>query len=269
MLKKIREYFSPLSSFDRLAATTLSVTCFVLPIFFWPSPGMPIDAYKKVLLFLGTMLALIFWLAARLQTGQFSLPKNPPLFILGGLVVSTLVSSVFSFNPRLSLSGFGLEQDTLMSLAIAVALIFLVSIYFRSKRQIFKSFLAIISSALVVISAQVLILFSVFFPSYFTIGSSNLIGKWNSFGVFLGLVTLISLISLDLIVSPSRRILRFFLYFSLVSSLIGLVLVNLSIVWVLLSLIIALLLIYRFVGSQKEEGSHRLSKLSLLNMPKP
>jgi tetratricopeptide (TPR) repeat protein len=179
----------------------------------------------------------------RLQTGTLSLPKHPIAYLSLGILVSTLVSSIFSTNQRLSLLGVGLEQDTFISLLILVFLMFLLANYFRSRRLVFSYYLATMVAGLMVILVQVLVILGVFWPSYFTGGASNLIGKWNSLAIYLGFITLLATLLLENLYFTNKKYLKIILWAVFGLGVLSLVFINFNISWYLVG---TLSLIYLF-----------------------
>ncbi|MEI6494780.1 MAG: tetratricopeptide repeat protein, partial [bacterium] len=159
------------------------------------------------------------------------LPPVKVLVLSGVILLITLVSSFFSGAINHSLFGFGLEQDTFISLFVYFLLMILITNLWADKRSFFSYYSSIFVVAVIVFISQLLVLFHVFFPTFFSNGASNLIGKWNSFGIFYGFIITAILVALEFFSVKEFKLLKSFLYVVLVISLITVSFVNFDLVW--------------------------------------
>ncbi|MBX4216007.1 hypothetical protein KW797_03585, partial [Candidatus Parcubacteria bacterium] len=94
---------------DRFSFGAIFLLGFLLPLFFFPVAGFPLDAGKGFLVAVLTLVAFALWLLGRLIDGNFSMPKSPVLWGALGLLLSTLVTSLFSGSLSMSFIGQGFE----------------------------------------------------------------------------------------------------------------------------------------------------------------
>ncbi|MEK7180036.1 MAG: tetratricopeptide repeat protein [Patescibacteria group bacterium] len=91
----------------------------------------------------------------------------------------------------------------------------------------------------------------------------NPLGKWNELGIFFGIGTLLSLISLE-IIRPTRFF-QVLLWLALVVSIIFLAIINFSLIWMLIAAFSLIFFVYILSTStnDKEKDARRLSWISL------
>lgn len=244
----MKKYLS--TSFDMIAFWVLSVSLWLLPIAVMSVHGLAFDVSKKFLLVISVLLAGLFWLIGRLQENSFTLPKNWILPAGGLIVLSFLLSAMFSGTVIPSLIGIGYEQLTAFSVFVYFLLAFLISILFQSKTRVFNFYVGLFTSFTVVFLFQAIRLlwaaiFSSAFPlAVFANSATNLVGKWNDLGIFFGLIAVLALALKELLPAAANKLVKLFFTFVLVASLIGLVIINFYEAWVLLGLSALFILVY-------------------------
>lgn len=259
------------SFLDKFGPLVLTAFVFLLPLFVIPSAIFPFQAGKILLVSIFSFLIFAFWLITKLRYGSVSIPWSPVLGLSLLLFAVYLVSSIFSSSFMSSLIGRGLEIDTVLSIFSFVVLMFMVPQLLRTKQSIFNLYFALL------VSFFVLFLFSfirvVAGPEVFTLNilsgsAANLVGSWNDFSIFFGLITILSLIMLEIV--PPKGVLKAILYGALVLSLASLSVANFGTVWLVVSLFAIALFVYSFAfsrafGSSEEEGG---SWKSIWRVPK-
>lgn len=126
------------------------------------------------------------------------------------LPLSYLLSSLFTIDGSMALSGYGIEVDTIVFTTLAFVTFILAFAFFRTQRTVRQ----LLSVVFVVLSAAILFqTVSVLFGSMaiplaaFADRSVNLIGKWNDLGLMVGLLGLLLLVRVELMqASRSWRI---------------------------------------------------------------
>src|SRR3990167_3939273 len=61
---------------DRISFWSLFAVIVLLPVFFLPFTQIPIETSKGLLLVMGLVVSIIFWIAARFSDGKISVPKS-------------------------------------------------------------------------------------------------------------------------------------------------------------------------------------------------
>lgn len=230
---------------EKISYYILLVLAFLLPIFFIPSNIFPFQFGKTLILSLGGLLSLSFWIGHKLREGKISLPTGPPYLVAIVILLIALISSLFSGVITRSLIGLGLETDTFFTVLMLFILMFMTSILFRSKKRIFNLYLTFFISSIILLVFQLLRAFlGVDFLSFgvLTNTTSNLLGRWNDLAIFFGLYSLMSVVTLEFF-RPSK-ILKILLYITLVLSVLFMVVINSLMAWLTLGVLSLVLLIY-------------------------
>ncbi|MFA5933632.1 MAG: tetratricopeptide repeat protein [Candidatus Paceibacterota bacterium] len=224
---------------------TLLATILLIPVFFLPFINVSFDTSKGALLFVGTLVSLSFWIIARLIDGKFEIPKDNILLAALSIPVVFLLSSIFSPAPMASLFGHGFEMGTFISMLILFVLMFLSSMFFRSKERVSYLYFGILLGAFLIAVFQMIRLFvdpSTLSLGFFSNTISNTIGSWNDLAIFFGLSGILALVTLEFL--TLKKNLKIFLYVILGFSLFFLALINLMTAWIILGSLSLILFIY-------------------------
>jgi len=232
-------------SLQNISTGLLLILTFLLAIFFLSSTGISLEGAKGAFVSIFVGVAFILWLVSILSKGELALPKSYIIYSGVLVILTTLVSALFSPSLYASFFGRGFETGTFVSILTFFVLTFLISVLFKSKKQIFYFYLAIFSSFVLLALYQLLRLG--FGPDFLSFGLfnnpvSSLIGKWNDLSIFFGLFTILALIAMELLVLS--RFLKAILYVVLGTSLFLLSVINFSLIWIVLGLFSFVLLVY-------------------------
>jgi len=259
----------PWWTFDNLSYLVLLVSAFILPVFTMPFWGTSLEVSKKFLVFLAVLLSAGLWFIGRLQEGKVSIPKTWFWVGSGALVLSYLLSSIFSSSFWVSYSGAGFEQDTFLSIFLLSLLTFLVAVLFQERKRFFTFYLGLFIASLVVYLVHLvgLIVFQFnflgfiqpFFASLFGNLEYSLLGKWYDLAVYAGFVALSSLVMLEFFTLEKTGAFRLLLKVCLGVSILFLVFINYYPVWIVLGLFSLFVFIYKisFLSGtlKKSEGA--------------
>ncbi len=242
--------------FNNLSFWTLISSVFLSLFFFLPYTSISLDASKGFLLSIGTTLSLFFWLISRLVDGRFIIPKDRLILFAGMIPTVFLLSSFFSSSLYISLFGGGFEVGTFGSMLLMFLLFFLSAIHFQTKDKIWLFFKSIFIGSIVLSVFEIINIvfgFERFLPGLLKgVSFGNLVGNWNNFAIFFGLVSLISVFSLEFL--KTSKIYKIFYYFLLITSLIFLVIVNMPLVWLLVGLFSVIIFVYRISTNHFERS---------------
>jgi len=232
--------------FNRLSFITLLLTLFLSIFFFIPYVPVAQDATKGFLISIGATLSLLFWLISRLGDGRFVFPKDK--LLLFGLVIPIvfLISSFFSSSLYVSLFGSGFEIGTFGSMLVMFIIFFLSSIYFQSEKRLWYFIGSLLISGLIVIIFElvnIVVGFENILPGFLqSVTYGNLVGSWNNFALILGLLSLVSLFTIELL--KTKGWLKILQYVLLVFSLLFLIIVNIPFVWLLVGVFSIIIFVY-------------------------
>jgi tetratricopeptide (TPR) repeat protein len=246
------------SRLDTTAYIVLSLVLFLAPIFFIPSFSVPFTIGKSGLLLYGTALAFVLWMVARLKDGVFEAPKNWFYASSGLVAVTYLVSALVSGNREFSLSGQAFELGTASFIIGSLVFFALIPLLAKSKEKIAYGYYALLGSFLItgLFHALRFVVGPEFLSfGFFTSPSANLIGKWNDLSIFFGLISLSSLLALELgTISKKVKILSYIAFFG---SLALLVIANFQSVWIVLALFSLVFFVYQLSFKKAVAPSER------------
>ncbi len=247
------------SRLGKISFGLMLVLVFLLPIFFVPGGVISFQFAKMSVFALITLVSFSILVIEKLRRGEVKLPFHPLFFSLIAILcmyfVSTLLSPLFS----VSLFGSGFEIDTLLSLFVFFLSLFTASTVFRSDRSVFYFYLAFLLSFLVIALFHILRL--VFGPEFLAFGifketTTNLIGKWNDLGIFAGLASLLSYLTLDSI--ELSKAMKRILVIVFALSLFILVLVNFPLLWLIVGLFGFVFILHYFFSIRKAKKEQAL-----------
>lgn len=225
---------------DQLGVWAVIAITALLPVFVIPSVAFPFQFGKLLLLVVGVVLATVLTLLARLQQGTIEIPKS---YILGALWLVPLgyiLSGLFSGSSFIdSLVNISADPDGIIPMIAFAMLATLAATLFASHKRVLALYLAVLAAFGVVLLYQLIRLFAPvddFLSFGFLTGpTGNIVGKWYDFGIFAGLVGILSLLALETLRLPklSKRI----FWGALTASLIALFVVNFTFLWVILGIV--------------------------------
>jgi len=259
------------SLFERFGALKFTGFVFLIPLFVVPALSVPFQAGKSALVFLAVVLYMAWFVVDRLKAGKVSIPWTPVVALAFLLPLVSLLSSFFAASPLRSIVGSGFELDTVFSMLSFALVLFLVPQFFRTKQSIFNLYMAVIASFFVLFIFGLIRLVAgpdVFTLNILTSPVANLIGSWNDFGVYAGLIVTLSLVMLEIV--PPKGILKAILIGALVCALGVLAVVNFDVVWYVVGLVALALFLYSFTFAKAFGGDSRtpVSWMDIRRLPK-
>jgi tetratricopeptide (TPR) repeat protein len=241
---------------DRISFWSLFVVIVLLPVFFLPFTQIPIETSKGLLLVVGLVVSIIFWIAARFSDGKISLPRSWLVLSGLGILLVFLVSAFFSSTLQVSLFGTMFDVGTFYFMLGAFLLMLVSSVVLKNKRNAQTVFLGVIFSSVVLFVFQTL---HSFLPDLLSLGvlggkTDSILGSWNALGLFAGFSTIMSLFIIEFfsISKTAKWVLGILIAFSLILSAA----VNFSLSWELLGIFALIIFVYKISLSF---GEKRLS----------
>ncbi|MEK7551856.1 MAG: tetratricopeptide repeat protein [Patescibacteria group bacterium] len=214
----------------------LFVTAILLPVFFIPGVIFPLSFSKSILVYSGVSLSLIFLSLYVFKSGRISLRYNPVFLGVFLIIGSFLLSTIMSENFARSEIGYGFETGTFSFIFLLFTAFFLGATLFQSSKRINKANLILIVPFIVLSIYHLLKLFFgwdlISFGGIFSEKISTPIGSFNEIGILAGVVTLISVIALDIL--RFQNISKILYKISLTLGLIMLVVINFWLSWIML-----------------------------------
>ncbi len=253
--------------FNRTSFVILILTLFVPFFFFIPYISVTLEASKGFLISIGATLSLSFWLIAKLGEGHIKIPKDRLIMIGAVIPLIFLISSLFSSSLYNSLLGTGFEIGTFGSMLVLFILFFLSAIHFQTERKLWYFLTSIFISALIL---MIFVLLNIFmglghiFPNFLqAVSSGNLMGDWNNFISFFGLVSLLLLFTIEFF-KNKNKIFLIIQYIMLVLSLLFLAVVNIPLIWTLVAIFSTIIFVYsistQYSGVKDEQKENKKKK---------
>jgi cytochrome c-type biogenesis protein CcmH/NrfG len=251
-------------SFDSASIWAYALTIALAAVAFIPSATVPFLYTKVTILAIGGLIALVLYILARLTRGNVIVP---PIALLGSLwlvPLAYLLSALFSGAGVVSsLFGTEMESDTLGFMLLLAAFATLAALVFRRTSQyrvFFNVGTVVLGLALV---AQIIFLILGKVNPNAISGSANLLGSFTDFGMIMGLGVALSLLAMRFLTLTRRS--RIILLVGTVLALIGIALVNTSVVWILVALVALGLFIEAILRRSNSAGESDLDGVETLD----
>lgn len=228
----------------------------LLPVFFLPFTNIPVESSKGLFVVVGLIVSVIFWVVARFFDGEIRLPKSMSLLAGLGIVLAVLLSAIFSTSRGASFFGAMLDTGSFWFIFAGFLLMLVSSIIFRDAKNARLVLFGTILSAGVVMIFQTLHLFlpKVLSLGILTTSTSNILGSWNSLGIFAGFFVLATLFLVEFF--PTTKQIKLLVGFLNVVALFIIATVNFGFVWEILGVFAMLIFIYKISinSAKKVEG---------------
>ncbi len=212
---KVKKWFSALTP-EYLSFFVLGVMVLLLPFFFIPSSLFPLQMSKALLVSIGVIVSLAFFLISVLRMGKIELPFHPIFISALSIPIIFLLSALVNKAFHISLIGNIGDIGTFSFILVMFLLLFLVSVSFQSKKRILLSYLFFF------VGFAVIVLFQLFRFAWSS--GALLVGSLNDVSVFFGATALLSLLTIELLaLSKGWKITAYVIF---VTSLLFTVLIN-------------------------------------------
>ncbi len=174
---------------DKIIKYIILITFFALPLFFLPFAFDILDFAKQTLVISSALLLLLLNSIKIAIDGRVNLRFNRFHLVLLAILVSAILSSIFSDNRLVSLLGFGANRSfSLSSIGGFVVILFYGSQFFNSPRQLIRILLPSLCIAVLFGAYQFIALFLGYLPiignrGFNTIGSINMLALLGAISV--------------------------------------------------------------------------------------
>ncbi|MFZ3015911.1 MAG: hypothetical protein WA101_02850 [Minisyncoccia bacterium] len=251
---------------DRISFWSLFVVVVLLPVFFLPFTKIPIETSKGLLLIAGLVISIIFWAAARFSDGKIIFPKSWLLFSGFGIVLVFLISALFSATQKVSFFGIMFDMGTFYFILSAFLLMLTSSVILKDVKKAKMVLWGTIISSVALFVFQMLHLLM---PHTLSLGIlngniDNLLGSWNAFGIFAGLLVIISLFVIEFF--SISKMMKIFLGILMALSVFLIIAVNFSVLWCVLGIFALFIFIYKvsfsLTGQQSQKNKRTFPAIS-------
>lgn len=259
-----------------IAQTVILITSAILPLIFIPSVVAPTEYTKVLCISIAVFFAVVLYSLSVLREGLFSMRVSYPLCALWLVFLVSLASSLLSGDFRDSFVGDMFSVHTSAFVGLLAVLASIAAAVSIEKMRVMYFYMGLIVSALILVIFHLVRLifgFDILTFSVFTTSSATPVGSLNDLALFLGLVTMLSLVALEQLplTKPGRAI-----HLSVVGlSLVMLAVINFFMVWVVLGFMSLALIMYtltkdrfsekptQFIESSREQGGALWAALSV------
>ncbi len=176
------------------------ILLFISPIIFSPFQTFSFSFAKMIPLFIAVFGGIFLWILHVFNQGRITFPKNSFFYVAALVPLSYLISSFFSVYRHGSFIGTGQELGTASTIGLLFLLMFLVSVFLRTKDKIFLAYSAFASSYLLLAVFHILRLFlGVKFLNFnlFINPISTTLDRWTDLSLFSGIALLLSLMTIE------------------------------------------------------------------------
>lgn len=230
---------------EQIAYFILGGLALLLPFFLIPSRFVGLGLSKGLLISLGAVFALAFFIISTIKSGQIEVPKNLMFLSTALIPVAFLLSAIFNGSSQASFLGYVFEIGTVSSIFFGFLILFLASQMFRSKERIFYSYLGLfLSFGIITLYHIIRFLFG---PEVLSFGFlnnpvSNLVGSWNDLSIYFGAVAILSLVTLEMVVL--NKVFKTLISSVFALSIVFLAIVNFSTMWFVLGIFSLVFFLY-------------------------
>lgn len=242
--------------FNKISYYSYIVLVALLPVFFIPFTNINFDIAKGYLIAISIFTSFSFWLLSRLMDGGFSIPKTPLIFASLSTVGFFILSSIFSVAPVVSFIGSGFDIGTTGNIIMLFLALFLGSMLFQGSNKKSNLYFFILLSGIVCVLWQLILVFvgpNTLGIDIFPLKTTNLVGKWTDFAIFLGGLSILAVMMIELL--KVARIQKIALWIFIAVAIFFLMLVDSSSVWYMVGLMSLLIFIYTMTVNKSSTSS--------------
>lgn len=218
---------------ESVAFFIFAAAIFLSPLIFWPSPFIPLNLVKTIVIVLPTLAAAILCGVIAIKEKKLALP--PKSIFWPSLLVSAVavISALKSINAMKSLFGQGFEIGTAgFILALFVSALVAFTFVARRAERAVAIYMAMAAAFLILYLFHVLrIWLGADFASFSILPAltSSVIGNWYSLGIFSIVMAVISIAAISVLsLSP---LMRFVYWILLALGALGAVLIAPPVIW--------------------------------------
>jgi len=243
-----------LLSIDGMSAVVVLMTLFVIPFLAVPSHYVQNFPSQTIFISIGVVIAFLCLIALLIKNGGVVQVMHPFFLWVVFMPSIFLTSALFSDVPWRGLTGYSYEVGTFGFVAILFLLMLIVSVVFRTKEVMMYTYTVFFISFFLIVALYVV---DVVLRTGGIAGVSlvkmvvDMVGGWYDVGFYFGALALLGMMTIEMV-----RLTRSHLYALaalIVVSLAGVVVVNISTVWLLLGGLSLLFSLYVLLHSNRLE----------------
>lgn len=225
----------------------------LVPILVVPAAVASIAAVKMSLVYVCGGIAVLALAVRRAFMPTLPISVSAPMVAGVAIIVAMVLAGIFSQHPAISFFGRDIAQDTVLAIALFVAIAAATAYVFRDAAWSLYAYSALLIAGVVTSLVHVLHVSIPALPSFgfFSAPTITTLGKWNDLGLFAGLVLIMSLVAQATLTLAGRT--RWVVYASLVLSALVAVLVNMTLVWWLVGIGSLIIMVAAYMHTKTNE----------------
>ncbi len=243
------------SKLRHYAQNVLVIVFGLLPLFFIPSSLAPFEYTKILIVVIGVVAALVLYSLSALRDGKIIIGFSRTLLVMWGVALIAIIAAMLSGDTSDSLIGETFSTHSAIFVAL-LALVMSVWVIFGVERAaVMRLYIVLSVSALLLVSFHLVRLFvgaETLSLGIFGSAISTPVGNWNDLALFLGLVTLLSLVATEQL--SLTRGGRWLFGVIIVISLMMLTVINFFTVWLVLGFVSLIIIVYS-LGKDRLSGA--------------
>ncbi len=231
-----------------------------LPIFFLPFASVTLSSTKIMLFYFVAISLGIAFLLNIAETRKLFVLNNGVAFSVGGILVTSLISALFSGGWQYSVFGIGFQASTWIFIFMSFFLGFIVSVTFDNSRKIYTLLFSLLIPFFLISAFHLIRIFmgpQLFFFGLFGTTIDSVLGVFSDLSIFYGFFAILSLSILEGF--SFGKLWDFLLYFTLLFSISALVVFNSLTIWILLLLSALFWMIFSLIFGRRRhrtDSSH-------------
>ena len=242
------------SRLEKISFITLLITIILASLAFIPSVYAPLEMVKNTVITFGILISSLLYFLSAFKNKSLYIPKHPIFIASCGIVISLIVSTLFSTNIWKSVFGQGFEIGTVsMILVLFLGTFLALNLTRNEKDRILYVYGAVLVSFAIITLFHIVRMIGgvdVLGFSIFKTTTSTIFGKWNDLAILSGVVFILSYLGLRFISLKSSF--KILLTTVSVLSFVFAILVNSSLIWTMFLLTMVLIAIYEYRNTDSE-----------------
>ncbi len=231
----------------------------LLPILFVSFSYFSIEPLKIFLsLFIGTILMLGI-IVHKIKKDSFFVTKNILFISILLIIISAILSTIFSSNVAISLFGRQISALSLSGIIALFALSYSVSILLDDTKQKIKLFFTVYISGLILVFLHLFSILIPFFPTFgfFVNNTVNTVGQWYDLGLYSLFFTLSSAIILQFF--KHIKFYKILGWIGFVAGIVLIILINSQMVFILGTLFALFYIVFNAITQHDSEIKNKIS----------
>jgi tetratricopeptide (TPR) repeat protein len=187
------------SKFKVISQNILLVIIAIVPVLFVPLSFLSIEPLKVFIVLITGVLGMLAILLYKIRQDSFFITKNTLFFSIAGVILSTILSTIFSNNLFISLFGRQISATSFLGIVSLFALAYTVFTFFEDTKEKTRLFLTIYVSGICAVLLNFISIVVPFSPTlgFFVNNTVNTVGGWQDLGLFALFITLSSVLVLQ------------------------------------------------------------------------